>query len=59
MLSKNRRASSYIAQRISAFICGNFAASNVLLSKLASPSHCAPNPSNNARDRGSLSKRFT
>ena len=59
MLSKNKRASSYMAKRISAFICGNFAVSNALPSKLASPSHCAPKPSNKARDRGSLSKRFT
>ena len=59
MLSKNRRASSYIAGRIAAVICGNFAGSKVLPASLPRPSHCAPKPSNNARERGSASRRFT
>ena len=59
MLSKNRRASSYIAARIAAVICGNFAGSKVLRFQARQPSHCAPKPSNSARERGSSSKRFT
>ena len=57
MLSKNSRPSSYIAERIAAVICGNFSASKVLPASLSRPSHCAPKPSNSARDRGSASSR--
>ena len=37
MLSKNSRASSYIAVRIAGVICGNFAVSNVLLCQAPEP----------------------
>ena len=54
MLSKNRRASSYIAVRICAVICGNIAGSKTWRFKPPTPNHCAPKPSNSARERAIL-----
>ena len=46
-------------ERIARVIWGNRTGSNVLLAKLAKPSHCAPKPSNRARERLSFSNRVT